>query len=471
VEGEKDVLALERIGAVATTAVAGAKSFHKVDATPLHGANVVAVVDNDDNNAGRDEWVPRVRKKLDGHAASLTFVQAAVGKDAADHIAAGHGVDDFHQLDLGDIAGPEDETAETATESPRPSSELLPVRRFRDIAAEVDARGPRKWLIRGIWPAGDYGVHGAEPKAGKTWNGLDLAVSVASGTPWLGAVAVDTTGPVLVFAGEGGDGNIVRRLRAIANARGLRAEDLPIWVCTRAPHLSSVEHLALLAHWIEQIGPALVILDPLYLAARGSNGADIYAMGAVLEAPQRICQSAGAALFIVTHYNRSRDLKGAARFTGAGPAEWGRVLLAAAVISRHTDTATKATTVLVELDVTGGEVPDQTLRIRRTITAVDPDDLDSALTYRVDVLEGDDRSPAGSGLPPAAVKLLEAVDALAVPATSSQLVDWIAEKYGHGLKRPTCSTQLNKLLDAGLIDCIERGGRYEKLWLRPEATT
>jgi len=366
-----------------------------------------------------------------------------------------------------------DGAADDATEAPRPSFDLLPVRPFADIAAEVDARGPRQWLIRGIWPAGDYGVHGAEPKAGKTWNALDLAVSVASGTPWLGAIPVDTQGPVIVFAGEGGEGNIVRRLRAIASARGLRADDLPIWVCTRAPHLTSVEHVAVLAYFVEEIKPVLVVLDPLYLAARGANGADIYAMGAVLEAPQRICQSANSALLIVTHYNRSRDLKGAARFTGAGPAEWGRVLLAAAVITRHTDPSTKATTVLVELDVTGGEIPDQTMRIRRTIVADDPDNLDSALTYRVDILEGDEGSPTLSDLAPAAAKLLEAVNAGEDAATIPHLVDWIAGKYGHGLKRPTCSTHLNKLLERGLIDCIDQGAGVEKLWLRlqPEALT
>jgi hypothetical protein len=380
-----------------------------------------------------------------------------------------YGADGMEPMpNYGDDLPPSDETPDIATEAPCPSFALLPVRRFCDIAAEVDARGPRQWLIRGIWPAGDYGVHGAEPKAGKTWNALDMAVSVASGTPWLGAIPVDTQGPVIVFAGEGGEGNIVRRLRAIASARGLRADDLPIWVCTRAPHLTSVEHVAVLAHFVEQIQPALVILDPLYLAARGANGADIYAMGAVLEAPQRICQSASSALLIVTHYNRSRDLKGAARFTGAGPAEWGRVLLAAAVISRHTDTLTKATTVLVELDVTGGEIPDQTLRIRRTIAAVDPDDLDSPLTYRVDVIEGDDASPTLSDLAPAAAKLLEAVNAGEDAATIPHLVDWIAAKYGHGLKRPTCSTHLNKLLERGLIDCIDSGpgAGHEKLWLK-----
>ena len=90
----------------------------------------------------------------------------------------------------------------------KPGGGQLAVHRFADLAREVDSRGPRRGLIRGIWPAGDYGVHGAEPKAGKTWNSIDLAVSVGSGTPWLGAVPIDTTGPVLVFAGEGGEGNV-----------------------------------------------------------------------------------------------------------------------------------------------------------------------------------------------------------------------------------------------------------------------
>jgi RecA-family ATPase len=210
----------------------------------------------------------------------------------------------------------------------------LPVRRFVDLAAAVDGRGPRRWLVRGVWPAGDYGVLGGEPKAQKTWNADDLAVSVASGTPWLGAVPVETSGPVIVFAGEGGDGNVVRRIRAIATGRGIQPESLPLWICSRAPHLTDEAHLAELAHVIAEVRPVLVVLDPLYLAAGGANGADLYAMGKLLERPQHLCQAVGAALLVVTHYNRSRDLKGAARFTGAGPAEWGRVLIAAEIVSR-----------------------------------------------------------------------------------------------------------------------------------------
>lgn len=350
----------------------------------------------------------------------------------------------------------------------------LPIRRFAELAAEVDARGPRQWLIRGVWPAADYGVHGAEPKAGKTWNAVDLAVSVASGTPWLGTFPIDTPGPVILFAGDGGEGNLVRRLRAVANARNVIADDLPIYVCTRAPHLGDVGHMHILESRVTAIRPALVILDPFYLSAGGANGADLYAMGQLLEKPQHVCQSAGAALLCVTHFNRNANVKGAARFTGAGPAEWGRVLIAATVVTRHTDKATKATTVLTEIEFTGGEIPDQTLRVRRTIRAADPDDIDSALAYFVDTPNADDPNPimpAGSDMHPAALKLLEAIDARGGPSTISQLVDVISERHGHGLKRPTCSTELNGLRVRGLIDCIDQGPGRDKLWLRAIGST
>jgi len=92
VEGEKDVHALESLGAVATTAPMGASNFRKVDPSPLREAHVVAVVDRDDAG-GR--WAADVRDHLHDIAGDLQFVQAAEGKDAADHVAAGMGLEDF----------------------------------------------------------------------------------------------------------------------------------------------------------------------------------------------------------------------------------------------------------------------------------------------------------------------------------------------------------------------------------------
>lgn len=373
----------------------------------------------------------------------------------------------------------EDEWPDLAEEDRRlveqPPPAALVFQSAGNLATWVDAQGPRRWLVRGIWPVGAYGVHGAEPKAGKTWNALDLACSVASGTPWLGSIPVDQAGPVMVFAGEGGGGNLIRRMRAICSSRGLDLATLPIFVCLRAPHLTNIRHLAEFQAALQVHKPVLAIIDPLYLAARGASGSDLYQMGAVLEEPQRLAEAAGCALLVVTHFNRSRDLKGAARFTGAGPAEWGRVLIASAVISRHTDPETLRTTVLTDMEITGGEVPDQLIRVKRDIHAEDPDDLASPLTYEVTTLAPDQNAgnimTGGDDLPPAARKLLQAVTDLGEPAESRAIVDQVEATHGHGLKRETVSRELNKLLATGLVDCIDQGAGKPKLWLKAEGVT
>lgn len=356
--------------------------------------------------------------------------------------------------------------------APTPSLQLQSVRELR---AEVAAQGPRKWLLKGLWPGGDYGVLGAEKKAQKTWNTTDLAVAVASGTPWLGLVEVETPGPVVMFVGEGGKGNTLRRLDAAAEERGIDLDDLPIYVCAKAPHLNNIEHLELFRQWVQQIRPAVVTLDPLYLAARGAELGDLYKMGALLETPQHICQETGASLFVVHHFNRQAGT-GASRLSGAGPAEWGRVLLAVSIKSKHTDPETRASRVITEMEAIGGEIADLKLRIDRKVWADDPDDLDTPLHTTTIMTWADDDAPAGERegekLTPAQTKLLEAIDAI-VQGSQTDLVDVIVERHGHGLRRETVSRELNKLQAAGLVDCVEHeggSGRFPmKIWFRSEA--
>jgi len=333
-------------------------------------------------------------------------------------------------------------------------------RYFADLAAEVDAAGPRKYLVRGVWPAADHGVLAAEMKAQKTWTAVDLAVSVATGTPFLGRFPIDDPGTVLLVAGEGSAANIVRRIRATAEARGIEGDDLNLAVLVGAPQIASPEHREYFQRNIDSARPKLLILDPLYAMASGLDGKDLYAMGAAFGPLQRTCTTAGCALLLVTHTNRSRTAEGAGRITGAGPAEWGRVLLVANVKARHTDPATRATRVLTEYQLMGGEVPDLTFRVTRRITADDPDNLDSPLHIDVSVEDADDQvdddGPSSDRRSPAEAKLVEALtQAAGQPRTSAELVDAVAETHGHGLKRETVSRALNRLTEQGVVDSLE----------------
>ncbi len=365
-----------------------------------------------------------------------------------------------------DIRALADDIANRYDPNPEPTvkpaeTPLLPFETLSEMIRRVEAAGERKYLIRGVWPADAYGVHGAEMKAQKTWNGLDLAVSVASGTPWLNHFPIDTPGPVIVFIGEGGAGSIVRRINAICANRDLKPEDLPITICARAPKIRDAGHMQAFTDKVEELKPRLVIIDPFYLSAAGGKTGDVYAMGELLERPQHICETHGTALMVITHYNRNKSQTGVtSRITGAGPAEWGRILIGADVKSRTTDPETKQTTVVTALDVIGGEVPDLEWRIKRQIVADDPDVLSSPLHYSVEVIEADGYTDGDDDMPPARRKLLEAVHAVGTDgATGRELVDWIADKYGHGLYRTTVSAHLNALAEIGEIDSITEPGR------------
>jgi len=166
VEGEKDVHALESIGLVATTAPMGATNFGKTDVTPLIGADVVAVVDKD---APGQKWAALVRDKLDGQAHSLTFVQAAVGKDAADHVAAGHDVADFIVLDL-------DQEATDRAKA------LFPALDWYALWADDTEE---EWIHYPLLPARRSVSIYSAPKVGKSLLILEFAVAISRGETFL----------------------------------------------------------------------------------------------------------------------------------------------------------------------------------------------------------------------------------------------------------------------------------------------
>jgi hypothetical protein len=120
-----------------------------------------------------------------------------------------------------------------------PAAELA-ISSYGEVAARVAAGEPR-WLIQGLWPADAYGVLAAQEKAGKTWAALDLAVSVATGRPWLDHFACPSPGPVLLFLGEGGERATVRRIAAIATSKGVDPNQLadPLRLCFRVPRLAA----------------------------------------------------------------------------------------------------------------------------------------------------------------------------------------------------------------------------------------
>jgi hypothetical protein len=360
-------------------------------------------------------------------------------------------------------------TASRARRPALPAAELA-VSSYGEVVARVAAAGEPRWLIQGLWPADAYGVLAAQEKAGKTWAALDLAVSVATGRPWLDHFPCPSPGPVLVFLGEGGERATVRRIQAIAAAKGVDPDQLAdqLRLCFRVPRLATPgagSELAAIQAELEAHPAALVVLDPLYLAAAGASGSNLYDMGAVLQAIQGVCQHAGCALLVVTHWNKTGDGRGADRISGAGPAAWARVICSVSIDHRASDDD-GASKVLLGVELIGGEIADTRFRIRRRVHADDPADLGSPLSYRVEVLAGDDGQdldPAAAGLSPSRQWVLAALQAGGDLQTVKQLGDRLAEA-GRPLKPRTIQTALGELEATGLVRGSEEGNGRARYW-------
>jgi len=121
----------------------------------------------------------------------------------------------------------------------------------------------RRWLVTGLWAEEAVGIVGGEPKCCKSFLALDLAVSVAAGTPCLRRFPVTRAGRVLLYAAEDALHVVRRRLEGICAAAGVALRDVDVQVIT-APtvRLDLEADRASLEETVAKHGPRLLVLDP-----------------------------------------------------------------------------------------------------------------------------------------------------------------------------------------------------------------
>jgi hypothetical protein len=140
-------------------------------------------------------------------------------------------------------------------------NQSLPVVRVGEISS---AENTQRWLVEELWGESSVGVIGGAPKCAKTWLGLDLALSVATGTPCLGKYAVPEAGPVLVYLAEDALAIVRERVAGMARHRGLDLAAVEIYVITAATlRLDRDPHRARLFETARGLRPRLLLLDPL----------------------------------------------------------------------------------------------------------------------------------------------------------------------------------------------------------------
>lgn len=171
-DGEKDAEAVVRVGGVATTLPHWAGDFRKNPEYTefFRGAHVRVHRDRDGGQGARQ--AAAAVAALTGVAASLTVVEAAVGKDASDHLAAGKTLAELHVVDEHQSEGAEAVPAESSRFAPEV---------FLDWSTIWQARREgEEWLYPDILARHRSHVIYAKRKDGKSLLTLFLAAKLAT---------------------------------------------------------------------------------------------------------------------------------------------------------------------------------------------------------------------------------------------------------------------------------------------------
>lgn len=140
-----------------------------------------------------------------------------------------------------------------------------PAAPFQFIAvADLKYRAP-EYIIAELIETDTLGLMFGDPGCGKSFLAVDIALSVATGTPFHGR---DTKqGAVFFIAGEGHNG-LARRFAAWSQARGVSLAGVPLFKSERAAQFLDEECAKGVADAVEGLAaqhgsPALVIIDTL----------------------------------------------------------------------------------------------------------------------------------------------------------------------------------------------------------------
>ena len=183
------------------------------------------------------------------------------------------------------------------------STEILPVCRVNELAIQPPEQS---WLIESIWGYAAVGMIGGPPKCCKSWFGLDMAVSVASGTPCLDRFPVKQPDPVLIFLAEDALPAVRSRIEALCAHRHIHLDSLNLYVITASSlRLDLGRDQQRLKATLEVLKPRFLLLDPLIRLHRldENSAADI---SNLLGFVREIQRAYDMAVVLVHHASKKR---------------------------------------------------------------------------------------------------------------------------------------------------------------------
>jgi hypothetical protein len=186
-----------------------------------------------------------------------------------------------------------------------------PIRLAVDFFDPAENEQERQWLVEGVLVRGEVALIGGPRKNLKTSIALDLALSLATGRPFLGRYPVPEPRRVLFMSGESGRPTLIETAKRIAASKGIDdVAALNILWSDKLPDVQLCEFVEFpdrpycpkTREWRVSMASEfprhkldVIILDPLYVmlaAKQRLNASSIFDVGPVLSALTEACRPA-----------------------------------------------------------------------------------------------------------------------------------------------------------------------------------
>jgi hypothetical protein len=183
----------------------------------------------------------------------------------------------------------------------------------------------REFLIEGVLVNQQFCILGGPKKSLKTSLQVEMAVALATATPFLGQFTVPTAKRVAIFSGETSPGDLQDLARRVCPAHGTSLEKVQgvEWI-HNLPRLWDEADVKQLRAFLKAKRIEVVFIDSLYLCLLSgqlsASASNLYATGPVLRRAARACLAAGATPVFLHHTTKTVNrVRSQSRRSGGRP--------------------------------------------------------------------------------------------------------------------------------------------------------